>query len=64
MLRHTYVSLTVEESVLSGIPITLDDIAERLGHSSSNITKRIYFHKTDKTKQVINERMNRIRILS
>ena len=64
MLRHTYVSLTVEESVLSGIPITLDDIAERLGHSSSEITKRIYFHKTDKTKKVVDERMDKIKIFS
>lgn len=64
MLRHTYVSLTVEESVLSDIPITLDDIAERLGHSSSVITKRIYFHKTDKTKKVVDERMDKIKIFS
>ena len=34
MLRHTHVSLVVEASLLAGTPISLDDIAERLGHAN------------------------------
>lgn len=44
VLRHTMTSLFAE----SGIP--LDVISRRLGHSDSDITRRIYFHVTQRLK--------------
>lgn len=63
MLRHTHVSLVVEASVLAGTPISLDDIAERLGHSNSKITKEIYFHKTNLVREAVNRKFDSLRIL-
>lgn len=56
-LRHTHVALLAEQ----GVP--LDLIARRLGHSDSEITKRIYFHVTEKLKERDNERIKNICIL-
>lgn len=44
VLRHTMTSLFAE----SGVP--LDVISRRLGHSDSDITRRIYFHVTQRLK--------------
>ena len=56
-LRHTHVSLLAAE----GIP--LDEIAKRVGHEDSEITKKIYYHVTKKQKERENERLKNIRIL-
>lgn len=63
MLRHTHVSLVVEASVLAGTPISLDDIAERLGHANSKITKEIYYHKTNLVREAVNQKFNSIHLL-
>ena len=63
MLRHTHVSLVVEASVLAGTPISLDDIAERLGHANSKITKEIYYHKTNLVREAVNRKFDSLRIL-
>ena len=44
LLRHTHVSLLAEAGV------SLEVIQERLGHSSSRITRKIYLHITNKAK--------------
>lgn len=44
-LRHTHATLLLE----SGVPIQV--IAERLGHSSSEMTEKVYAHVTDKMKK-------------
>lgn len=46
ILRHTHVSLLAETNKIS-----LEAIQERLGHSSDRITREVYLHVTDKTKQ-------------
>ena len=63
MLRHTHVSLVVEASMLAGTPISLDDIAERLGHANSKITKEIYYHKTNLVKEAVNRKLDSLHIL-
>jgi integrase len=63
MLRHTHVSLVVEASILAGTPISLDDIAERLGHANSKITKEIYYHKTNLVREAVNQKFNSIHLL-
>lgn len=44
-LRHTHATLLLE----SGVPIQV--IAERLGHSSSEMTEKVYAHVTNKMKK-------------
>ena len=63
MLRHTHVSLVVEASMLAGTQISLDDIAERLGHANSKITKEIYYHKTNLVKEAVNRKLDSLHIL-
>lgn len=45
IFRHTHVALLAEQG------LSLESIARRLGHSDSAITKRIYFHVTEKLKE-------------
>lgn len=45
IFRHTHVALLAEQ----GLP--LDTIARRLGHSDSRVTKKIYFHVTNRMKE-------------
>ena len=56
-MRHTHVALLAEQDV------TLDAIARRLGHSDSQITKRIYFHVTEKLKEKDNAQIQNIKII-
>lgn len=56
-MRHTHVALLAEQGV------TLDAIARRLGHSDSQITKRIYFHVTEKLKEKDNAQIQNIKII-
>lgn len=53
-LRHTHCSLMFEQGM------TLEAISERLGHSTSKITKEIYLHITDKMKQENNDKLDKI----
>ena len=57
-LRHTMTSLFAE----SGIP--LDVIARRLGHESSDLTKRIYLHITENRKIKDNQSIASITLLA
>lgn len=45
IFRHTHVALLAEQG------LSLEAIARRLGHSDSAITKKIYFHVTEKLKE-------------
>ena len=44
--------------------MSLEAIARRLGHSSSNVTKEIYFHVTEKLKERDEAAMDNISIIS
>ena len=57
-LRHTMTSLFAE----AGIP--LDVISRRLGHESSDITKRIYLHITETRKIQENQQVSSITLLA
>ena len=57
ILRHTHVSLLAAEG------LTLDEVARRVGHENSSITKKIYFHVTKKLKQRDQGRIKGIKIL-
>ena len=63
MLRHTHTSLMIEAAMTAGQNITLDDIAERLGHANSKITKDIYFHKTNLVRDATNRKLDLLKIL-
>lgn len=56
-LRHTHVALMAEKG------ISLDAIARRLGHSSSAITKDIYYHVTKETRKKEDALFDAVRIL-
>ena len=56
-LRHTHVALLAE----NGIP--LDVISRRLGHSSTAITRDIYFHVTSRLKEKDNMAVKEIKIM-
>lgn len=56
-MRHTHVALLAEQ----GVP--LEVISRRLGHSDSKITKRIYFHVTEKQKEKDNAQIKEVKIL-
>lgn len=56
-LRHTHTSLLAEQG------ISLDVISRRLGHESSDITKKVYFHVTEKLKEKENEQLKKISLL-
>lgn len=57
-LRHTHASLLMEK----GVPI--EAISRRLGHESSEITRQIYLHLTDGTKENDARMMAEISLLS
>lgn len=56
-LRHTHVSLLAE----AGVP--LETISRRLGHSNSKITREIYLHVTEKTKEKDRDLIQKVAIL-
>ena len=56
-LRHTHVALLAEQGV------SLEVISRRLGHENSEITKKIYFHVTEKLKQKDFSEVKEIHIL-
>lgn len=56
-LRHTMTSLFAE----AGIP--LETISRRLGHSDSKITRKIYFHVTEKMIEKDNQMISNIRLI-
>lgn len=57
IFRHTHTALLAEQGM------SLEAIARRLGHSSSVITKQIYYHVTEKLKARDEEAMSRVSIL-
>lgn len=56
-LRHTHTSL------MAGAGVQLEIITRRLGHASSDITRDIYFHITEKLKDRDNEALKNIKIM-
>jgi integrase len=56
IFRHTHTALLAEQGV------SLESIARRLGHTSSDITKQIYFHVTLKLKQRDEEVLSKVSI--
>ena len=57
IFRHTHVALLAEQGM------SLEAISRRLGHESSNITKEVYYHVTEKQKKKDEEQIATIRIL-
>ena len=57
IFRHTHVALLAEQGV------SLEAIARRLGHSDSVITSQVYFHVTQKLKDMDEQVLNRVSIL-
>ena len=57
IFRHTHTSMLVAR----GIPF--DSIARRLGHSSSEITREVYFHVTERLKDKDNELIRNVSLL-
>lgn len=57
IMRHTHVSLMAE----AGVP--LEVITRRVGHESSDITKRIYLHITKRQKEKDQEQLKDVQIL-
>lgn len=53
-LRHTHASLLFEQGV------SLDAVSDRLGHSSSKITKEIYLHITEKKREAYNSEIEKV----
>lgn len=57
IMRHTHVSLMAEASV------PLDVITRRVGHESSDITKDVYLHITERKKEKDREQIKAVKIL-
>lgn len=57
VLRHTHVALLAEQGV------SLEEISRRLGHDNSDITKKIYYHVTEKQKKKTQDLLNSVKIL-
>ena len=57
IFRHTHVSLLAEAGV------QLEVISRRLGHSNSDLTRKIYLHVTRKQKEKDREKMEKIYLL-
>lgn len=55
--RHTHASILAEMGV------SLDEIQRRLGHESSDITKRIYVHTTENVRLYESEKFRQLEIL-
>ena len=58
IFRHTHASLLAESGY------SLEAISRRLGHSNSDITKKIYLHITEKMKKTDEEKLNQIRLIN
>jgi len=56
-LRHTHVALMAENGA------DMEMIARRCGHSSSKITKEIYYHVTEKQREKDNAQLDKISLL-
>lgn len=56
-LRHTHVAMLAEAG------LTLDEIARRVGHHDSQVTKEIYMHITEKMKERDRERIKNVKII-
>lgn len=57
IFRHTHASILAENGM------TYDEIALRLGHSDSGITKKIYVHVTEKAKEKTKAKLSKIKII-
>ena len=57
IFRHTHTALLAEQG------LSLELIARRLGHVDSTITKRIYFHVTEKIKEKDEKALDKVSIL-
>lgn len=57
-LRHTHASLLFEQG------ISLSAVANRLGHSSSKVTRDIYTHVTSRKQEQYNQEVKEVRIIS
>lgn len=57
IMRHTHVSLMAE----AGVP--LETITRRVGHESSDITRRIYLHVTKRQEEKDREKLKTVKIL-
>lgn len=56
-LRHTHISLLAAQG------LSLEEIARRVGHENSKITKEIYLHITQRQKEQEEARISEIRLL-
>lgn len=56
-LRHTHVSLMIEQG------ISLDAVSRRVGHADSRITREIYMHITERLKEKEREEIKSVKIL-
>lgn len=56
--RHTHTS------ILCAKGMTLDEIAARLGHDDSKVTRAIYLHRTEELKAKENKKMDAIRMIT
>lgn len=57
IFRHTHVALLAEQG------LSLETISRRLGHADSKITKKVYFHVTEKMKAKDERALDQISIL-
>jgi len=57
IFRHTHASLLAEAGY------SLEAVSRRLGHSDSDITKKIYLHVTEKMKEREEAQLDRIRLI-
>lgn len=57
MLRHTHVAILAEQGV------TFEAIARRLGHDGTGITKKVYYHVTERQREKDEAALASVRIL-
>lgn len=57
VLRHTHASLLFEQG------FTFDEIARRLGHADSKVTKEIYVHFTEKLREKDAKKLEGVRLI-
>lgn len=58
VLRHTHASLLAEKG------LSYDEIARRLGHGDSKVTRAIYVHITERRKEKENERIRELHLIN
>lgn len=58
IFRHTHCS------ILASKGMSLEAISSRLGHGDSEITKKIYFHKLEESKERERKQLNKISLIS